>query len=102
MAVIGLTVNNGRLYLSGQRFRGIGLNWGSAVVRIYSQGGKLIREIQGPGDVSGTTMGWNRVEWDGHDKNGKAVSNDVYFYTVDARFNDGVKKSIRGKCVKAK
>ena len=32
-----MTVSNGRLYLSGQRFRGIGLNWGGAVVRIYSQ-----------------------------------------------------------------
>jgi len=37
VAVIGLTVSNGRLYLNGQRFRGVGLNWGGAVVRIYSQ-----------------------------------------------------------------
>ena len=37
MAIIGLTVSAGRLYLNGQRFRGIGLNWGGAVVRIYNQ-----------------------------------------------------------------
>lgn len=74
----------------------------SITVRIYSQNGKMIKELPGPADISTTTMGWNRVEWDGTDKNGKTVGNDVYFYTVDARFNDGKTKLIRGKCVKAK
>lgn len=37
MPVIGLTVSGGRLLLSGQRFRNIGLNWGGAITRIYGQ-----------------------------------------------------------------
>jgi hypothetical protein len=75
---------------------------GNVVVRIYSQQGKMIRELPGPADISSTTMGWNRVEWDGQDKNGKVVGNDVYFYVVEAKFNDGTKKTIKGKCVKVK
>lgn len=37
MAIIGLTVANGQLRLNGGRFRGIGINWPGAVVRIFTQ-----------------------------------------------------------------
>jgi hypothetical protein len=38
MPVRGLTVSsNGTLLLDGQRFRNVGLNWGGAIVRIFSQ-----------------------------------------------------------------
>lgn len=69
-------------------------------ISIYSQNGKLIREFNGPADVGGTTMGWNRFDWDGTDKNGDTVANDVYFYVVRAEFGDGAKRKFRGKCVK--
>ena len=68
-------------------------------INIYSQSGKLIRELDGP-TTSGTTIGWNKIDWDGKDKNGKSVANDVYFYVVKAEFGDGTKKKFRGKCVK--
>lgn len=74
----------------------------TVTVRFYSQDGKMIRELPGPADVSSTTMGWNKVEWDGRDKNGRVVGNDVYFYTVEAKFSDGTNKRLRGKCVKVK
>jgi len=74
----------------------------TVTVRIYSQQGKMLRDLPGPADVSSTTMGWNKVEWDGNDKNGRTVASDVYFYSVEAKFNDGTKKTIRGKCVKVK
>jgi flagellar hook assembly protein FlgD len=68
-------------------------------IKIYSQNGKLIREYGGPANTA-ASIGWNRVEWDGKDKNGRTVGNDVYFYTVKAEFGDGTKKSFKGKCVK--
>jgi hypothetical protein len=68
-------------------------------IKIYSQNGKLIRELTGPANTA-TTVGWNRVEWDGKDKEGRSVGNDVYFFTIKAEFGDGVKKEHRGKCVK--
>lgn len=37
MPITGLSVQGGRLFANGQRFRNIGVNWGGAVVRIYSQ-----------------------------------------------------------------
>ena len=52
--------------------------------------------------TGGVTVGWNKIEWDGEDKNGKVIGNDVYFYTVVARFGDGTEKKFRGKCVKVR
>lgn len=67
-------------------------------IEIYSMNGKLIREF--PGTTNTATMGWNSVTWDGKDKNGKTVANDTYFFVIKAEFGDGVKKKVRGKCVK--
>lgn len=67
--------------------------------KIYTQDGKLIRELDGT-TTQGATIGYNKVTWDGKDKNGKVVGNDVYFYVVHAEFGDGTKKKFRGKCVK--
>jgi hypothetical protein len=66
-------------------------------IEIFSLDGKMIRELSG--DAS-PVIGWNRVEWDGKDKNGKTVGNDVYFYLLKADFADGTKKKFKGKCVK--
>lgn len=71
----------------------------SVDIEIYSMNGKLIRELTGPAE-NNMTVGWNRVEWDGRDKNGKVVGNDVYFYMIKATFGDGTKKTFKGKCVK--
>lgn len=68
-------------------------------IKIYSQSGKVIRELAGT-TSNGAIIGWNKVEWDGKDSNGKRVGNDVYFYTVEAEFTDGTKKKFRGKCIK--
>lgn len=68
-------------------------------IEIYSQNGKLIRELVGTTN-QGATIGWNSVVWDGRDKNGKVVGNDVYFYVIKAEYGDGTKKKFRGKCVK--
>ncbi len=69
-------------------------------LEIYSVNGKLVRELSGSTMTGGATMGWNSIPWDGKDKNGKVVSNDVYFFVLKAEFGDGAKKKIRGKCVK--
>lgn len=37
MAVVGLTVSGGRLFLSGQRFRNIGVKWPTAIVNFFDQ-----------------------------------------------------------------
>jgi hypothetical protein len=74
----------------------------SVEIKIYSQTGKVIRELPGTINSGGTSIGWNRVDWDGDDKYGKEVGNDVYFYTVEAKFIDGVTKIVRQKCVKVK
>jgi flagellar hook assembly protein FlgD len=71
-------------------------------IRIYSQTGKLIRELPGTTNNGGSSIGWNRVEWNGEDKNGKVVGNDVYFIAIEAKFADGTKKTMRQKCVKIK
>jgi mono/diheme cytochrome c family protein len=67
---------------------------------IYSVNGKVIRELSGTTTIGGASMGWNTITWDGKDKNGKVVSNDVYFFILKAEFGDGAKKKFRGKCVK--
>lgn len=74
----------------------------SIEIRIYSQTGKLIRELPGTTNNGGANIGWNRVEWNGEDKNGKVVGNDVYFIAIEAKFADGTKKTMRQKCVKIK
>jgi mono/diheme cytochrome c family protein len=81
-------------------YRLTGVVASKADLSIYSQNGKLIRELSGTTNIGGSTMGWNTIPWDGTDKYGKTVGNDVYFYILNVEFNDGVKKKFRGKCVK--
>ncbi len=68
-------------------------------LQIFSMDGKMIRELTGPANTD-PVLGWNLVEWDGKDKNGRIVGNDVYFYLLKATFGDGTKKQFKGKCVK--
>jgi hypothetical protein len=46
-------------------------------IRIYTVAGRLIQEIQSPAIV-----GFNKIYWDGRDRDGDEIGNGVYFYRV--------------------
>ena len=46
-------------------------------IRIYTVAGRLIQEIQTP-----AIIGFNRIQWDGRDRDGDEIGNGVYFYRV--------------------
>jgi ligand-binding sensor domain-containing protein len=54
---------------------------GPVTVKVYSRSGRLVREV-----ASGVSMGAgeNLIPWDGKDRDGDVVSDDLYFVTVEA------------------
>ncbi len=48
-----------------------------AVIRIYTSGGRMIRELRAP-----AVTGINAVEWDGRDGDGDLIANGTYIYKV--------------------
>jgi len=46
-------------------------------IKIYTVAGRLIHEIKSP-----AIIGFNKINWDGRDKDGDAIGNGVYLYRV--------------------
>ncbi len=63
-------------------------------IKIYTIAGRLIQVINvWPGDLR---IGFNRVPWDGRDRDGDEIANGVYFYkismTVDGKSQEVIQK----------
>ncbi|UCE27863.1 MAG: hypothetical protein JSW52_03665 [Candidatus Coatesbacteria bacterium] len=69
----------------------------SAVVKIYTVTGKLIRKLE----TRGLAPGYNELYWDGRDRDGDEIANGVYFYKVVARSGTD-KCEIKQKLIKMK
>jgi hypothetical protein len=69
----------------------------SAVVKIYTVTGKLIKKLE----ARNLAPGYNEVYWDGRDRDGDEIANGVYFYKVVARSGTG-KYEIKEKLIKMK
>ena len=59
-------------------------------IRIYTISGRSVREFDLVRDpfhleAGGLRIGWNRVRWDGTDKDGDHLGNGVYLYKVFLR-----------------
>ena len=52
---------------------------GRAIVGIYTSQGALVTRLDGGAREAGT----HRVQWDGRDASGKAVSSGIYFYRLE-------------------
>ncbi|MDR2430713.1 MAG: alpha/beta fold hydrolase [Candidatus Margulisbacteria bacterium] len=61
-------------------------------LRVYDVNGRLIRELDGCGNQAG----YNKTRWDGRDRHGAFVANDVYFYALEVEA-EGRKKIYKGK-----
>ena len=49
-------------------------------IKIYTIAGRLIQDIRVPqSDISG---GFNKILWNGKDRDGDAIANGIYFYKV--------------------
>ncbi|MBU0579841.1 MAG: hypothetical protein KKA19_01580, partial [Candidatus Margulisbacteria bacterium] len=64
-------------------------------IRIYDTNGRLIQEI----DSCPKQIGFNKVHWDGKDRWGEFVANDVYLYIVICDEPGGERRVIKGKVV---
>jgi hypothetical protein len=53
----------------------------AVTARIYTLSGRLVRSL--PALTCG--FGFNRIQWDGLDRQGRALSNGVYLYRLEAR-----------------
>ncbi|MHB1049602.1 MAG: interleukin-like EMT inducer domain-containing protein [Bacteroidota bacterium] len=49
----------------------------NVTIRIFTVAGRLIQELQGP-----AIIGFNKIHWDGRDRDGDEIGNGVYFYRV--------------------
>lgn len=57
----------------------------NVAVRIYTLAGRLVRSIPArPG-----WFGFNAIDWDGLDKDGRPLANGIYLYRLDARGTSG-------------
>ncbi|MDC0977652.1 hypothetical protein OAR19_00175 [bacterium] len=66
----------------------------SIEIKIFDTNGRLIKEI----DNCSNDIGFNKTFWDGSDKHGQFVANDVYLYMVIVDGPDG-RDVIKGKVV---
>ncbi|MCK4593806.1 hypothetical protein KAU45_04840, partial [bacterium] len=55
-------------------------------IRVYTPIGRLIKTIE----TTDLVTGFNVVEWDGADANGRSLANGVYLYSLEARAGDDV------------
>ncbi len=62
-------------------------------VRIYSIRGREIVRL-GPKRWTPTQLREEGIPWDGRDKDGDRLGNGVFFYRMDARFDDGREESV--------
>jgi hypothetical protein len=69
----------------------------SAVVKIYTVTGKLIKKVE----ARNMAPGYNEVYWDGRDRDGDDIANGVYFYKVIARSGTN-KCEVKEKLIKMK
>ncbi|MGB5872609.1 MAG: FlgD immunoglobulin-like domain containing protein, partial [Bacteroidota bacterium] len=68
-------------------------------IRIYTVSGRKIQEIWvPPGDIQ---IGFNRVFWDGRDRDGDELANGTYFYQVESKSGGKVQTEI-GKLSKVR
>jgi hypothetical protein len=68
-------------------------------IRIYTVSGRKIQEIWvPPGDIQ---IGFNRVSWDGRDRDGDELANGTYFYQVESKSGGKVRTEI-GKLSKVR
>lgn len=58
-------------------------------IRVYTLGGKMIREIRSAGLMSPVEAASTGIAWDGRDEEGDRLANGVYFYRVDLRGQQG-------------
>jgi Peptidase family C25/Interleukin-like EMT inducer/CARDB len=66
-------------------------------IRIYTVAGRAIQEIEvPPGDLH---IGFNKIFWDGRDRDGDDIANGVYFYRIVTNGN-GKEATTTGKMVK--
>ncbi|MDR1998161.1 MAG: hypothetical protein LBQ83_07565 [Candidatus Margulisbacteria bacterium] len=64
----------------------------SIEIRIYDVNGRLVRALTD----CGNQPGYNKTRWDGRDRHGMFVANDVYLYVVRVEA-DGRRKTFKGK-----
>ncbi|RAP32682.1 hypothetical protein DID75_04315 [Candidatus Marinamargulisbacteria bacterium SCGC AG-410-N11] len=70
------------------------LNNAYVVIKIFDQFGRLVNRLE-----VYTQKGYNRVFWNGKDKQGRELSNGSYFYVVDIS-HSLLNKKISGICTK--
>ncbi len=59
-------------------------------IKIYTIAGRLIQEIK-----SSCKIGFNKIFWDGRDKDGDEIANGVYFYKIIVKSNGMTKEAIQ-------
>jgi hypothetical protein len=61
-------------------------------LRIHAVSGRLLYErILYPGEVK---LGFNRIVWNGRDRDGDDIANGVYFYRISVRMGDKTVEAI--------
>jgi len=68
-------------------------------IRIFTIAGRLIRELFIP--PADLRVGFNKIHWDGRDRDGDEIANGLYFYKVISK-NDEVVKTVIQKLAKIK
>jgi hypothetical protein len=66
------------------------MNPDEVTIKIFTIAGRLIQEIKTSGKI-----GFNKIGWDGRDKDGDEVANGVYFYKIIATTNGVTKEAIQ-------
>ncbi len=68
-------------------------------IRIFTVAGRMIRELLIP--PSDLQIGFNKIHWDGRDRDGDEIANGLYFYKVISK-SDQVTKTVVQKLAKIK
>jgi hypothetical protein len=66
-------------------------------IKIYTIAGRMIQELKIPPSI--LRIGFNKIYWNGHDRDGDEIANGLYFYKVVYK-NKDVVKSVTQKLAK--
>jgi hypothetical protein len=71
---------------TGCRFTFVMSRQADVRVRVYSLAGRLVRDL----GFRPASFGYNDIEWDGRDSDGRLPANGVYLFTLTAQVDEGL------------